>query len=76
MGEDLRIQSPSPGLYLSKITVSLGGRSWGVSHQGWLRALMGGGPPRGNRTGELRLFSMMKPEEEEKPGICLSKTPG
>lgn len=37
---------------------------------------MGGGPPRGDLKGELRFFCMMKPEEEEKPGICLSKTPG
>lgn len=47
-------------------------------HQGWLRSLIAGWVVHlGVRVrGMLRLFCMMKPREEEEPGICFSKTPG
>lgn len=74
MAQDVPLQTLSLGL-LNKVTVSLGGGSWECH----IRAGSGlslRGPPRGAGEGRARLFCMKKPEEEEEPGICLSKTPG
>lgn len=46
-----------------------------MSHQGWLRSLMRGGPPRSGHKGELRLFCMTKPEEEKEQGILFKQNP-
>lgn len=68
------ISATQPGTF--KQGHSVLGKKLGVSHQGWLRSLMGGGPPRGGHKGFLRVFCTMKPEKEEEPAICLSKTLG
>lgn len=68
------ISATQPGTF--KQGHSVLGKKLGVSHQGWLRSPMGGGPPRGGHKGFLRVFCTMKPEKEEEPAICLSKTLG